>query len=186
MQMIFYPDDQGEPCRAEYGIIMGHDRDSARADIVVVNSRRMGLCSSLWNMARARDSVLNQILRKDLLGIRVDLVRFFSVVDADASIPLKGMELPIRLDWADYKKQGGKYQVERIAAPTFIGRVLNMFGLYAKKVRAVNADVVGGCANFHADFENRRGLLPQELDELCEAVGYRSTISGRVKLSVVK
>jgi hypothetical protein len=185
MQTIFYPGHQGEPCRAEYGIIVSRDRDTARADIVVVNSRRVGWDIPLWNSARARDSVLNQILRNDLLGIRVDLVRFFSVLDADASTGRKGIELPIRLDFADYKKQGGGYRMERITAPTFVGRVLNMLGLSATKVWTLNTDVVGGCARFHADFANRRELLPQEIDELCESVGYQLQI-GRPKLSVVK
>ena len=41
--------------------------------------------------------------------------------------------------------------------------------------------VVGGCANFFTNFEQRRGLKPEEVDSLCSAVGYQRRREGHPK-----
>lgn len=173
MQIIFYPGFSGQPCRAEYGIAINHDKSIARADILVINSRRAGLETSLVNSQQGRDIVLNKILANELQGVRVEFVRYFILVDTDVPGWLAGFEVPIRLDFDDYKNKGNRYHVERVAAQSHLRRVLNLVGFGKKAFSYCARDVVGGCATFHTDFNQRRQMPQEEIRTLCAAVGYQ-------------
>ncbi len=173
MQMIFYPGNTDQPCRAEYGISISRDQSIESANIVVINSRRAGLGSSLWNTQEGRDIVLNKILANELKGVRTRFVRFFVLVEAEAPIWMTGIELPIRLDFNDYIKKGNPYEVQRVAAPGLIGRLRYLVGCGQKKFSFLGQHVLGGCADFYTDFEQRRQLPREEITALCAAVGYQ-------------
>lgn len=176
MQTIFYPGYDRQPCQAFYGI--ANHRDQKMADIVLINSPRLGPATSLINTQEGRDSVLNRILANDLLGVSPKYVRFFVLIDPAVDNRMHGIELPIRLNFEDYKKNGHPYEVERIAAPTRVGRFLNLFGLYQLKFWVHDRHLVGGCADFRSDFEQRRLLPPEEMSALCAAVGYQRAQEG--------
>jgi hypothetical protein len=182
MQMIFYPGYTKQPCRAEYGIALRRDQSIAGADIVVMNSPRAGAGTSLWNTQDGRDIVLNRILTQDLQGVRVEFIRFFVLIDAQASGgQIHGIELPIRLDINDYVQKGNPCQVRRIAGPSFWGRLHYLAGGGERVISYSNHDVVGGCARFSSDFEQRRHLENEEIGQLCVAVGYAGKRDGLPK-----
>jgi hypothetical protein len=137
------------------------------------NSRRAGLGTSLVNSQQGRDIVLKKILANELQGVRVEFVRYFILADTDVPGWMAGFEVPIRLDFDDYKNKGNRYHVERLAARSRLGRVLNLVGFGKKAFSYCARDVVGGCATFHTDFDQRRQMPQEEIRTLCAAVGYQ-------------
>ena len=155
MQMIFYPGDVNQPCQAEYGIAITREPSITRVDIVVIDPREAGLHqSSLLNTDLSRDLVLNKIFLIDLLGIRIDFMRFFVIVDAESPFGMDG-----------YKK----------VAPTSIkGWLRYVLGFHVKRVSALSRDVVGGCATVKTDPEHVRHMTAAEARLLLTAVGYQA------------
>jgi hypothetical protein len=173
MQLIFYPGSVNQVAQAEYGVLIRHENSIARADVVVINSPRTGLGASLWNSQIGRDVVLNKILANELKGVRTQFIRIFLLVDLEAPGWMRGIELPIRLDINDYIKKGNPCEVRRVAAPGLMGWLRHLAGLGNKKLSFLGRDVLGGCANFYTDLEQRRHLPPEEITALCAAVGYQ-------------
>ena len=176
MQTIIYPGFDHQPCQALYGIV--NHRDQARSDIVLINTPRLGPVTSLWNTQEGRDLVLNRILASDLQGVGTQYIRFFVFIDSGGADGMRGIEFPMRLDFVDYKKKGHPYEVERVAAPTRVGRVLNLLGLRQLKFWVHDRYLVAGCADFRSDFERQRHVLAEEIAALCAAVGYRRSQDG--------
>ena len=94
MQTIFYPGYDRQPCQAFYGI--ANHRDRKMADIVVINSPRLGPATSLLNTQEGRDRVLNRILANELPGVSPQYVRFFVLIDSAVADRMHGIELPIQ------------------------------------------------------------------------------------------
>src|SRR5664280_346559 len=116
MQMIVYPGNANQPCQAEYGIAITRDASTTRADIVVIDSHKADFHhTALIQHQCSRDHVLNKILSVDLMGIRVDLLRFFVIADAESSDGMIGYEYPIKLDFEDYQRKGNPVQVRGVA-----------------------------------------------------------------------
>lgn len=180
MQMIDYPGNLSQQCQAEYGIALREDSGATRSNIVVINSPRAGQSTSLWNGVEGRNVILNKILANELKGVRTQWVRFFSLVDAGAPDRMHGIELPIQLDFSDYRKKGNPYDVWGFRSTSFWGRVLDLSGRYGR-FSYWSGHVVGGCANFVTRFEERRGLPPEEIESLCAAVGYQRRREGPPK-----
>ena len=94
MQTIFYPGYDRQPYQAFYGI--ANHRDRKMADIVLINSPRLGPATSLLNTQEGRDGVLNRILANELPGVSPQYVRFFVLIDSAVAGRMHGIELPIR------------------------------------------------------------------------------------------
>jgi hypothetical protein len=174
MKSIFYPGNDGQACRAEYGIFLDHDAPIARANIVVVNPDRTGPSTTLWTADKGRDIVLNKVLAGELKGVRVDCVRFFAMLDLGQSDCVTGIELPIRVDAHDFIKRGNPHEVRSVALPSRAGWMLHLIGLGQPAVSFRSRHIVCGCATFYTDFQERRHLAAQESRALCAAVGYHS------------
>ena len=151
------PGERNRPCQAEYGIAITRDLSGARADIVVIDLAEAGLQHTpLLDAQTSRDLVLNKILSTDLRGIRLDLTRFFVIVDTESPTEMTGYEFPIQLDVDDYRRKGNPVQI-RDVVPTSINSWLRyVLGFYEKRVSVMNRDVVGGCATAKTDVERRR------------------------------
>jgi hypothetical protein len=106
------PGERNRPCQAEYGIAITRDLSGARADIVVIDSAAAGLQHTpLLDAQASRDLVLNKILSTDLRGMRLELTRFFVIVDTESPTEMTGYEFPIQLDVDDYRRQGNPVKV---------------------------------------------------------------------------
>jgi hypothetical protein len=163
MKTIFYPGNFGQPCVAKYGIALNYNEAGTGADIVVVNSPRIGFGTNLWMGDESRISVLNTILLRELKGIRTEFIRFFVLLEDETS--LMGMELPIRLDIHD----GWRH-----VPPTALRvKLIQWIRVRQRAVSTETADIVGGSARFYTDFEERRELPFTEIRALCAAVGYQ-------------
>ena len=173
MQTIFYPGATNQPCQAAYGISIIRDHFGARADIVVIDSRKAELHHTpLIHTPLGRDLVLNKILMIDLLGIRVDLLRFFVIADAESSNGMIGYEYPIKLDFEDYQRKGNPVTVRNARPSSLKGWLRYLLGFYVKTVFALNRDVVGGRATVKSDLGQVRQLTVAESSGLLTAVGY--------------
>jgi len=170
MQVIFYPGSINQICRAQYGIAIRDDESITSVNIVVINSPR---AAPLWTSRVGRDLVLNRILTNELLGIRMESVRFFVLADTEAPGRMTGIELSIKLDLNDYMKNGNPYQIRRVAVPSLLGRLRHLVGMGQKTISFWSGHVLGGCAYFYVDFEQCRHLPPEEIGALCAAVGYQ-------------
>lgn len=173
MKTMFYPGFHGTTGQAFHGIALRHDRPTVSTDIVAINSPRLGPATSLWNTNEGRDLVLNKILATDLQGIPTASVRFFVLIDSPEPFGMHGLELPIRLDFADYRKKGNPYE-----GPSLLERLLCRIGVGQLTFSYWSRHVVGGCAKFYTDFEQRRHLPHEEMNELCAAVGYQRQREG--------
>jgi hypothetical protein len=128
----------------------------------------------LLDTQASRDLVLNKILSTDLRGIRLDLTRFFVIVDTEAPTEMTGYEFPIQLDVDDYRRKGNPVQI-RDVVPTSINSWLRyVLGFYEKRVSVMNRDVVGGCATVTTDVERRRRVVAAEARLVLTAVGYQA------------
>jgi hypothetical protein len=175
MQRIVYPGAVNQPCQAEYGISITRDDSGARADIVVIDSREAGPHHTpLIHTPLGRDLLLNKVLSTDLQGIRLDLMRFFVIVDAGSRFGMTGYEYPIRLDLEDYQRKGHPIQVRDVAPTSLKGWLKHLLGFYVKTVSVLNRDVVGGRASVRAGVEKVRALTAAESSALMTAVGYEA------------
>lgn len=174
MKRIFYPGGhENHVCRAEYEVIINHDGPVPIADIVVINSQRMQSSASVLDTQEGRDIILNKILADELKGVRVEFVRFFVMVEGERiSNRMLGMELPIRLNVADYVKKGNPHEVRRVPAPSLTGWLWYLVGRGQKAVSYWSGHVRGGCAEFLTDYERRRYLSVPEVRSLCSVVGF--------------
>lgn len=173
MKTMFYPGAHGMTGQAFVGIAVRHEGMIARTDIIVINSSRLGPATSLVNTDAGRDILLNKILATDLQGVRTEFVRFFVLYDGGKPHPMHGLELPIRLDFADYKKNGNPYE-----GPSLLQRLLYRAGFGQLTFSYWSGHVLGGCAKFYTDFEERRHVPEEEMNELCAAVGYQHKRKG--------
>jgi hypothetical protein len=174
--MIVYPGDANQPCQAEYGISITRDPSTTRADIVVIDSREAGPHHTpLIDTDLGRDVMLNKILSTDLQGIRLDLMRFFVIVDAESPSEMTGYEFPIQqLDDEDYRRKGNPVQIQDVVPTSIKGWLRYMLGFYVKRESVMKRDVVGGCATAKTDIERRRPVTAAEARLLLTAVGYQA------------
>lgn len=174
MQMIVYPGAANQPCQAEYGVSITRDHAGARADIVVIDSGEAGPShTALFDASIGRDLVLNKILSTDLKDIRIDLVRFFVIVDAESSFGMRGYEFPITLDFEDYQRKGNPVEVQEVIPTSPKGWLRYVLGFTVKRVSALNRDVMGGCATVTTDLTKVRHVTAAEARLLLTAIGYR-------------
>lgn len=179
MQMIFYPGNVRQACRAEYSIALNYDELITKADIVVINSPLAGGGTSLFNTDAGRDVILNKILTDELRGVRLDFIRFFVIIDSGQPQWVTGIELPIRLNVLDYVRKGNLHEVRRVAPRSLLGWPRYLIGQGEKVTSWHSWNVVGGCADFYTDFEQRRHLPPDEINALFSAVGYQRDVPVR-------
>ena len=171
MQRIIFPGNHRQPCEARYGIFFDDiDGLFKGAHIVVVQSSATG-GSSLWNTDEGRDAVLNRILAQDLAGVRVEYVRFSVILDG--STGQHGVHLPIRFDLQDYIDRGNPHDVADVPASDLRASVLQLLGKGDKKYTILTYHIVGGCARFFTDFNEREHLSNEEMGRLLAAVGYQ-------------
>lgn len=171
MQSIFFPGNTRQPCQARYGILLPKEGGTRIAQIVVVQSDKdpyMG--TSLWNTDEGRNLVLNRILETDLRGVRVEYIRFATIIHSDDG--LHAIDLPIELDIDDYVAKGNRYDVGQAPAQDWIGVLRNLVGRGNKQYGIWSGDVVGGCARFYMDFEERKHLNATIAREWLEALGF--------------
>ena len=174
MQIMLYPGAEQQPCQVDYGISINADSAGARAHIVVIDSHKADFHhTALIHHQCSRDHVLNKILSVDLLGIRVDLLRFFVIADAESSDGMIGYEYPITLDFEDYQRKGNPVQVRGVAPTSLKGRLRYALGFYVKTVTALNRDVVGGRVTVKTERDQVRQLPAAESKSLLAAVGYQ-------------
>jgi hypothetical protein len=175
MQMIVYPGDANQPCQAEYGIAITRDPSTTRADIIVIDSREAGPNHTpLIDTDLGRDVMLNKILSTDLQGVRLDLMRFFVIVDAESPSEMTGYEFPIQLDDEDYRRKGNPVQIEDVVPTSIKSWFRHVLGFYVKRESVLKRDVVGGCATVKTDIERRRPVTAAEARLLLAAVGYQA------------
>ena len=172
MKTVLFPTVLNDACCADYDIALRADRRE-HVDIVVLHSPRTGIVPSLWNGDWARDVVLNKILANDLFGIPIAALRFFVLIDAGEEGGFHGAQHPIELDADDFCVKGNPCDVSRVPVGSQYGRWLYCLGYHRKAFTYWPRDVVGGCANFYTDFEDRRMLGRQEILSLAAAIGYR-------------
>ena len=172
MKTVFFPTDLGKASCAHYDIAPRADH-RGHFDLVVLHSRRTSIAPSLWNSNRARDVVLNKILANDLYAVPIAALRFFVLIDAGEEGGFHGAQHPIELDADDFCAKGNPCDVSRVPVESKYGRWLYWLGYHRKAFTIMTRDVVGGCANFYTDFEDRRMLARQEILSLAAAIGYR-------------
>lgn len=169
MQNIIFPGNDKQPCLATYGIFLEDGLAVRNAHIVVVQAYKDG-GSSLINNEECRDALLNRILSQELTGVRVEFVRFSVIYVASNKA---GFGFPIRLNLADYIKRGNPHDEAQIPASDLSSAFLNLLGKGDKQVTVLSTDVVGGCAQFFTDFDDRSILSGAEIDRLLGAIGYQ-------------
>jgi hypothetical protein len=175
MQVIVYPGNANQSCRAEYGISIARNLSGTRTDIVVIDSAEAGLHHTpLFDAHAGRDLVLNKILSTDLQGIGLDLMRFFVIVDAESPFGMKGYEFPIQLDVEDYRRRGNPVQIQDVVPTSIKSWLRYVLGFYEKRESVLKRDVVGGCATVKTDVERRRQVTAAEARLLLTAVGYQA------------
>ena len=173
LRPILFPGNMRQPCEAEYGIHLYSEGMIAKAHIVVIQSdKRHQPGTSLWNTDSGREIVLNKILSNDLQGIRVEFVRFTSVLDIGGQI--HAMEFPILLDYDDYVARGNPHDMQEKPAENLGTLLRKVLGKGEKQICVWSMNVIGGCERFYTDFERREGVNHLELNELLSNVGYRS------------
>ncbi|MBB3261287.1 hypothetical protein [Paraburkholderia sp. WP4_3_2] len=157
MERILFPGNMRQACEAWYGITFLKDDAAVRsAQIVVaqtdkINPGAMG--TSLWNTDEGLNNLLNRILEKDLRGVRVEFVKFACILAVDGT--LHSIELPIHLDIDDFIARGNRHDVTQAPAVGWLGTLKNAVGLGNKQYSFWSGDVVGGCARFYTNFEDR-------------------------------
>jgi len=176
VKQIVYAGNDRQPCVAEYAIIMDDSGFIQKAHIVVVQSSRKGVWTSLYNTDEGRNDVLNRILAQELSGVRVEFLSFNIILDL--SDRMLGMRLPIRLNWNDYIAKGNPYQESCLPASGLKQTILQVFGRSKKETSVWSVHVVGGCADFFTDLMDpeRQDLDTAEASKLLQQAGYsRST-----------
>lgn len=157
MQSIIFPGNTRQPCQARYGVLHIKESGTRIAQIVVVQSDKdahMG--TSLWNTDEGRNLVLNRILETDLQGVRIEYIRFATVIHSSGV--LHAIDLPIEVDIDDYVAKGNRHDVGQALAQDWIGVLRNLVGRGNKQYGIWSGDVVGGCARFYMDFERAKKI----------------------------
>jgi hypothetical protein len=173
MRAILYPGAANQPCQVDYGVSITRDDAAARANIVVIDSRDGDPHHTpILNTPAGRDLILNKILSTDLQSIRIDLTRFFVLVDAGPRLGINGYEYRINLDFEDYQRKGHPVLVRNVVPTSLKGWLKYLLGFYVKTVTALNRDVVGGRATVKAGLDKVRVLTDAESRALVTAVGY--------------
>ena len=139
------------PCEAQYGIHI--ERDTLH--IIVIQSK---FGTSLWNDAEGRNRILNAVLDRNVVGIRIDQIRYHIILDTKTNGML-GIELPIHLDHDDYRARGGRGRTK--------GWLRRTFGVWSH-------DAVAGSGRCYVDFDERSGLPAGMIERFCSVLGYYS------------
>ncbi len=173
MRTIFCPGHFGEPYKAEYEILLEGDGMIPRAHIVVVQSSSDGMGPGLWNTDKGRDAVLNSILNQNLKGIRLDFIRFTSIMrtGVEGDWRIDGLSFPIRVDIDDYVANGNPCGVRNVPPEDLRSVVNTLLGKGGKEYTIWSHDVVAGCAKVFTDFDTRERIERDELNRLIKAVG---------------
>ncbi len=175
VKQIVYAGNDRQPCVAEYAIVIDDSEMIQRAHIVVVQSSKKGVWTSLYNTDEGRDNVLNRIMAQELPGVRTDFLSFNVILDL--SDRMEGFRFPIRLDWDDYVAKSNPYNKHPLPAKGVKALFQKMIGKFAIEIRSWN--VVGGCAEFYTDFMDpeRERLDIAQASKLLEQAGYsRATL----------
>lgn len=173
MKQIIFPGNYLQPCEAQYEIIFedGGDSFTRNAHIVVVQSSGGNSGTSLINTDEGRDNILNRILSHDLNGVRVEFVTFSLIYVANGSS--HGFRFPIRLDMDDYVKRGNPHDVTDVPSSDLRSALLNLIGKGGKQYSVWTYNIVGGCARFFLEFDEREHLSQSEVARLLAAVKYK-------------
>ncbi|BCT33550.1 hypothetical protein [Pseudomonas protegens] len=172
MKQIFYSGNDRQPCVAEYAIVVDDSGWIQRAHIVVVQSSRKGVWTSLYNTDEGRDNVLNRILAQELPGVRVEFLTFNVILDL--SNHMEGLRLPIRLDWDDYIARGNPHDSRFSLTFNIKAFFMQLFRKSYREISIWSGHVVGGCAEFYTDIMDpeRHRLDIIEASKLLEQAGY--------------
>lgn len=172
MKQIFYSGNDRQPCVAEYAIVVDDSGWIQRAHIVVVQSSRKGVWTSLYNTDEGRDNILNRILAQELPGVRVEFLTFNVILDL--SNHMEGLRLPIRLDWDDYIARGNPHDSRFSLKFNIKAFLLQFFRKSYREISIWSGHVVGGCAEFYTDIMDpeRHRLDIIEASKLLEQAGY--------------
>ncbi|TXT28377.1 MAG: hypothetical protein FD131_3154 [Rhodocyclaceae bacterium] len=170
MKEIFFPGNWRQPCKAQYGITLNTDGVIPEAVIVVYQGQQHMPATSILNADDGCEAILNTALETDLRGVRVEFVRFVIVFESYDQGRLVAREFPIRVDVDDFVARGNRHNVIQKPAEDWRGALLNLVGQGNRKISFWSGDVVGGCARFHLDDENSKGLLQVDAEQLLKAV----------------
>jgi hypothetical protein len=172
MNKIFYAGIDGQPCFAEYQILIDDSDWIQKASIVVVQSTEKGVWTSLHNTDTGRDNILNRILNQELSGIRTEFISFNIIIDTPDRI--EGLRLPIRVDIDDYISKKNRHSSWLARPQKIIDFFRILFGRGTRYISYNSVDVVGGCAKFYTDYndEKRQHLNVSETSKLLQQVGY--------------
>lgn len=165
-----YAGNDRQPCAAEYAIAIDDSGMIQRANIVVVQSSKKGVWTSLYNTDSSRNEVLNRILRHELPGVRVEFLTFNIILDFPDRI--EGFRLPIRLNDASYIANKNRYTCRPL--PGLKNTILRLFGKGNFEFTILSYNIVGGCAEFYTDLmdPDRCCLDTAEASQLLQQVGY--------------
>lgn len=166
----FFPGNNRQACEVEYAIFeCPEELDNSQFMRPVCILVRQWNGTSLINSDEGRTILLNRILATDLAGVATEFIRF--VVSHESGGEAHAWEFKIRVDVDDYLAKGNRADVEKIPDPTLGGTLLNLFGKGSsgRRVSMWSRDIVGGCANFISDFDEREHISKETLRALYAA-----------------
>lgn len=168
MRNIYFPGNSSQPCKAQYGIALDRASAITHATIVVHQGPAHMPATSILNSSTGLDTILNRVLENDLRGVRVELIRFIAILELDSG-RLEAREYAIHLDVDDYVARGNPCEVSSTPAEDIGGVLLKLIGQGNKQYSFWSGHVVGGCARFYLD-SNEKGIVAAEAERLLEAV----------------
>lgn len=175
LKTTFFPGYMKQPCEVQYAIVKWPEPDNLITPVCIF-VRQWDGNTSLINSDEGRNSLLTKILATDLEGVAIDFVRFVVSHEADCGtlggVP-HAFEFKVRVDIDDYLAKGNRANVRSIPDQTIGGSILNfVFKDRAKReISYWSRDVVGGCAKFYVDFEERAFVSREILEKLYTAIG---------------
>lgn len=175
MKKIFYPGNDRQPCEAQYGIFRSNANDDLYvkyAHIVMVQRLRGSPGTLLTNSSnKVLSDIVTRIMTNDLSGIRAEFVTFNIVMVEDH---ISAFRLPINLDIKDYIERGNPHSEVPVQAEkgSVMEKLLHSIGISETETTINSVDVVGGCARFYVDFDQRETISVTDAFGLLRSVGW--------------
>ncbi|MBB5712785.1 hypothetical protein [Sphingomonas xinjiangensis] len=140
------------PCEAQFGI---HLDDAEGVLHIIVIQSKFG--TSLWNDELGRNDVLNTVLSQHVSGVRIEDTRYHIILEVENGF--RGIEIPIQVDNADFRKRGNRVHVR---------------GWLRKTYSIWSHNIVAGSARCYGNFAERRHLTEEDIKRFCAVLGYYS------------
>lgn len=175
LKRIYYPGNDRQPCQARYKIVFRQDEKKFfRCAYIVVfqDQAKDGPFTSLWNSDAARDNVLNRILENELAGVRLEYIRYVTIVEGHA------MDHPIEIDVADYVSRGNPHDQLDAQPGDIQNKILNLIGKGDKRYAINSRDIVAGCCRvFTLGLDEGKRPTAVVLQDLLSQAGLDSTVT---------